>query len=89
MKLSSNRDLYEYLLLLASQLENQGAEVLRKDVSAAARTANVFPAPEFLGKSRIALRRVLSEGNSFMSQIDRAELQDVLGQLDVAFDGRR
>ncbi|MFZ0307036.1 MAG: hypothetical protein WAL89_02595 [Candidatus Sulfotelmatobacter sp.] len=88
MKLSNNRELYEYLLLLASQLESRGAEVLSKDVSAAARTANAFPATEFLGESRIALRRVLAEENSFLSQIDLAELQDVLGQLDAALDSR-
>ncbi|MGO8796658.1 MAG: hypothetical protein ACLQLC_17685 [Candidatus Sulfotelmatobacter sp.] len=88
MKLSSNRELYEYLLLLASQLERRGAEVLSKDVNAAARTANAFPATEFLGESRIALRRVLTEESGILSQVERADLLDVLKQLDAAFDRR-
>ncbi len=88
MKLSSNRELYEYLLLLASQLNDRGAGALSKDVARAARTVSAFPATEFLGESRIALRRVLAE-NVALSEIERADLQDVLGQLDAALDGRR
>jgi hypothetical protein len=75
MKLSSNRELYEYLLLLALRLESRGAEVLSKSVSAAARTANTFPATEFLGESRIALRRVLAEENGMLSQVELVDLR--------------
>jgi len=89
MKLSSNRAFYEYVVLLESQLRSRGSEALSKDVAAAGRTANTIPATEFLGESRIALRRVLAEENGILSQAERAELQDVLGQLDVALDGRR
>jgi hypothetical protein len=88
MKLSNNRELYEYLLLLASQLESPGAEVLSKEVSAASRIAGGIPATEFLGESRIALRHVLAKENGILNQTERADLLDVLKQLDEAFDRR-
>jgi len=87
MKLSSNRELYEYLVLLASQLEGR-SEALSRNVAAAARKANTIPATEFLGESRIALRRVLAEQNGILNQIERGDLEDVLRQLDAAFDRR-
>ena len=58
MKLSSNGELYKYRPLRDAQLKNRGSEVLNKDVAKALRTASAFPATEFLGESRIALRRV-------------------------------
>jgi len=88
MKLSSNHKLYEYLVLLASRLESRDAKVLSEDVSAAARTVSSFPVTEFLGESRIALRRVWAEENGILSQTEGADLQDVLSQLDVTLDGR-
>jgi hypothetical protein len=89
MKPSNNRELYEYLVLLESQLRSRGSDALSKNVAAAARTASTIPATEFLGESRIALRRVLAEENGILSQIERADLQDVLSQLDATLDGRR
>jgi len=80
--------LYKYLLLVASNLESCGS-ALSRDVSAAARTASTFPATEFLGESRIALRRVLAEEDGILSQIERADLQAALRQIDVALDERR
>jgi hypothetical protein len=88
MKLSSNSELHEYLVLLASQLESHGAVGLSKDVSAATRMASTIPATEFLGESRVVLRRVLAEENGILSQGERPDLQDVLKQLDEAFDWR-
>jgi hypothetical protein len=89
MKPSNNRELYEYLVLLESQLRSRCSDALSKNVAAAARTASTIPATEFLGESRIALRRVLAEENGILSQIERADLQDVLSQLDATLDGRR
>lgn len=88
MKLSSNRELYEYLVLLESRLRSRGSEASGKDVAAAARSASTIPATEFLGESRIALRRVLAEEKGILSRIEKADLQDVLNQLDAAFDRR-
>ena len=48
-----------------------------------------IPATEFLGKSRLALRRVRAEENGILSRIERADLQDVLRQLDAVLDGWR
>jgi hypothetical protein len=88
MKLPNNHELYEYLVLLASQLESRGSAALSRDVLAAARTVSAFPATEFLGESRIALRRVLLAENGVLNQVERTGLQDVLTQLDVSFDSR-
>jgi hypothetical protein len=89
MKLSNNRELYEYLVLLESKLKGYGSHGLSNDVAAAARTAATIPVTEFLGESRISLRRVLAEENGVLSQNERAEIQDVLQQLDASFDRRR
>jgi hypothetical protein len=88
MELSSNRELYEYLLFLDSQLESRGSGVLSKGLAAAARTASAIPVTEFLGESRIALRRVLAEESGILSRTERADLQHVLRQLDAALDTR-
>jgi len=88
MKLSSKRELYEYLVLLESRLRSRGSEALSKGLAAAARMANSIPATEFIGESRIALRRVLAEENGILSRIESTELQDVLIQLDAAVDRR-
>jgi hypothetical protein len=88
MKPSNHRELYEYLVLLASDLKSRGSETLSKDVAAASRTASTIPQTEFLGESRIALRRVLAEENGILNQTERDDLQDVLRQLDAAFARR-
>jgi hypothetical protein len=85
MKVSSNSELHEYLALLVSRPERVGAETLSKDVSTAARTVGVVPVTEFIGESRIALRRVLDQENGSLSKAERAEVQDVLSQLNAAF----
>jgi hypothetical protein len=87
MKLSSNPDLYEYLVRLASELEGR-LEALSRALAAAARTRSVIPATEFLGESRIVLRRVLAEENGILSQIERETLQDMLREVDATFDRR-
>jgi hypothetical protein len=84
--LSNNRDLYEYLLFLASVLEQRGATALSEIVQFASRLASTFPATEFLGESRIALRRVLGEENGILNDQERTDLCDVLKQLDSAFN---
>lgn len=88
MKPSNNRELYEYLVFLASELKSRGSETLSRDVAGASRTASTIPATEFLGESRIALKRVLAEENGILNQAERADLQDVLRQLDEAFARR-
>ena len=43
---------------------------------------------EFLGESRIALRRVLKEEDGVLTLQEREDLLDVLRQLDSALDNR-
>jgi|HubBroStandDraft_3_1064219.scaffolds.fasta_scaffold710867_1 hypothetical protein len=85
MNLSSNRALYEYLVSLESVLSTRGRPDLSRVAAAAARAANTIPATDFLGESRIALKRVLAEEGGIFSQVESADLQDVLRQLDEGF----
>ncbi|HEV2330235.1 MAG TPA: hypothetical protein VGY56_15745, partial [Verrucomicrobiae bacterium] len=43
---------------------------------------------EFLGESRIALRRVLAEQDGILTVQELADLSDVLRQLDESLDRR-
>jgi hypothetical protein len=85
---SNNRELYEYLLSLAAELKKRKFEELSEAVSFASRQAAGM-STEFLGETRIALRRVLKEEDGILTVQERADLSDVLRQLDEALDGRR
>lgn len=87
--LSNNRELYDYLVLLISALKERGAEALSKEVDHARRCSASNISTEFLGESRIALRRVLKDENGVLTQQERGDLLQVLKQLDDALDGRR
>ena len=86
--LSSNADLYEYLVALEIQLREHRLTELGDSVSSALGNASSL-ATEFLGEARIALRLVADRGRGALSGEGGAELDDVLKQLDVALDGRR
>jgi hypothetical protein len=85
--LSSNADLYAYLLELAEDLRRLGSAELAEVVTSASKQASSM-STEFLGESRIALRRVWSRGRTMLSERACADLVDVLKQLDVALDKR-
>jgi hypothetical protein len=87
MRLENNRQLYDYLVAIGATLDARGAVDLRRIVLTASRTAATIPATEFLGESRIALRRVENEQN-VLTESERLELLDVLRQLDEAFSRR-
>ena len=84
---SSNRELYEYLLFLRSELKQRGSEELSETVAAASRHASSM-STEFLGESRTALEQVLKYENGLLTEQDRADLSDVLKQLGEALDKR-
>jgi hypothetical protein len=85
--LSSNRDLYEYLLRLISELRNAGADKLARVVTFAAEQAAGI-STEFLGEARLALREVLNEENRALTEEGRADLINVIEQLNQALDQR-
>jgi hypothetical protein len=87
MRLENNRQLYDYLAAIGATLDTRGAVELSRIVLAASRTATGIPVTEFLGESRIALRRVENEQN-LLTESERLELLDVLRQLDEAFSRR-
>ena len=87
MKLANNRELYDYLLSLHKKLTERGAEILGKEVATASRYAAGM-STEFLGESRIILRKVAQDRSPILNEAERTELLAILQQLDAAFDRR-
>ena len=87
MALSNNSELHEYLIDLEGTLRRYGFVDLADAVATASRQASGL-STEFLGETRIALRRVSTLGQCALSAQERADLLDVLGQLDEALDRR-
>lgn len=86
-KLRNNRELYDYMVLLGSVLKDRGATSLGDAVEFACGQAT-SASTEFLGESRIALKRVAAEENGVLTDSQRAELFEVLRQIEDAFGGR-
>ena len=85
-RLSNHAELYQYLVFLGKTLEERHAEELREVVAHASRTATGNVSTEFLGESRIALRRVIKEEHGILTNPERKDVKDVLSQIDGAFD---
>jgi hypothetical protein len=82
-KLSSNTDLYNYLLSLGNLLADRGSPQLAESVRFAARQGTGL-STEFLGESRIALRRVLDTESGALQMHERDELQGVISQIETS-----
>jgi hypothetical protein len=84
MYLSSNQEVYDYLIWLAQTLNARG----RADLSELAVFAKAHAAmsTEFLGEARIALRRILKEESGALSQTERMDMEDVVHQLTAAIN---
>jgi hypothetical protein len=82
-ELSDNRDLYQYLIKLATRLTQAGSKKLADIAMFAASQASAM-STEFLGESRIALREIQSLEQGVLSDEERDELNAVLKQLDRA-----
>jgi len=85
--LSNNQQLYDYLVCLSAERKNRGAGELSEEILFASRHASGM-STEFLGESRISLRRVLQYGRDILTDREQDEIQDVLRQLDRALDKR-
>jgi ABC-type transporter Mla subunit MlaD len=88
-KLTSNQQLYEYLQALSRLLHERGAKDLSQTVANASRTAAGNVSTEFLGESRIALNRVMNEGQRALTSQERDDVADVLKQVNGAFGRKR
>jgi hypothetical protein len=85
--LKSNRELYEFMGVLTSRLRALGATTLEVVVETARHHAAGMNT-EFLGESRIALRRVLKDGRRVLTPADLDEIRDIVSQIDAAFGGQ-
>jgi hypothetical protein len=83
-RFSSNRELYEYLVSFSLELKRRGILGLSDAVDFAIAQAS-SSSTEFLGETRIALRRILSEENGSLTAQERSDVLDALAQLDEAF----
>jgi hypothetical protein len=81
--LSSNTDLYNYLLSLGDLLADRGLPELAESVRFAAGQATGL-STEFLGESRIALRRVLDAEAGVLHMHERDELRSIIGQVETS-----
>jgi hypothetical protein len=88
MRLADNRAWYDHLVTLAAHLREHGANAMADSVSSAPRQAAGL-STEFPGESRLALRKLRDSSLITLSDKDRADLTDVLAQLDVALYGKR
>ena len=86
-QLANNKELYDYLVDLSTKLGARGAELLAAIILSASRQSAGL-STEFLGESRIALRKVSDSDEVLLTDAERAEVTDVLKQLSVALDGR-
>lgn len=86
--LSGIKELYDYLMLLTSELKNRGSVELSNAVDHARRCSASNISTEFLGESRIALRRVSMEEKGILNDQEREDLSNILAQLDASFDRR-
>jgi len=86
-QLANNKELYDYLVVLAAKLRVGGAESLADMVFTASKQAAGLSA-DFLGESRIALRKLSDSDEVVLSDADREDLADVLRQLSSALDRR-
>jgi hypothetical protein len=84
MRLDNNRQLYDYLAAIGAKLNARGSVDLSRVVLTASRMVATIPDTEFLGESRIALRRVENE-QTVLTEDERLELLDIVRQLDEAF----
>ena len=83
----NNRELFDYLQWLTLELKRRSSPELSDAVAFASQQAASMSA-DFLGESRIAMRRILKEENGILTSQERADLSDVLKQLDDALDKR-
>lgn len=83
--MSSNRDLYEYLSSLSLTLKSRAVRELSDSLDFAIDQASSSSA-EFLGESRIALRRILNEEHGALMSEERVTLAGVLEQIDKALN---
>ena len=81
--LSSNKELYDYLVSLGNLLAERGSLQLAESVRLAARTGTGL-STEFIGESRIALQGVLDAEQGLLQAVERHELQSILAQVDFA-----
>ena len=68
-------------------LEERHAKELSEAVNHVSRMS-LFMSTEFLGESRIALKKVLKKGRSVLTKEERDDVKDVLAQIDGAFARR-
>jgi len=88
-QLSSNSELYEYLQSLSKLLRERQAKELSEAVAHASETSAGNLSTEFLGESRMALKRLLKKEHGVLNSEERAEVKDVLNQIDAAFDRKQ
>ena len=87
-RLSNNTELCQYLQFLWKTLEERHAKELSEAVAHASRMSP-YMTTEFLGESRIALRKLIKEEHGVLTSQERDDVRNVLNQIDGVFDRKR
>lgn len=85
--LSSSQELYDLLIGLALELRARGATGLAEAIDFATGQAGTS-ITEFVGESRIALRRVAAESEDVLSASESEHIREVIQQIDSRFQDR-
>jgi len=86
-QLANKQELFDYLIGLAASLRERGAESMAAIITIASKHA-AGPTTEFLGESRIALRKLVDLDLAVLSEQDKSEVAGVVNQLNAALDRR-
>jgi hypothetical protein len=86
-QIQDNSELYSYLRGLETKFRIAGSTGLADTLALASRHAGGM-STEFLGESRIALRKISDPARALLSEGELSDLRSVLDQLDIALDRR-
>src|SRR2546421_12751943 len=88
-RLANNAELHAYLSGLSQTLGERGSEKLAEAVFHASQLAAGNMITEFLGESRIALKRLIRGALGVLTDSEREDAKDVLFQLEQWFETRQ
>ena len=80
----NDKDLFDYLVWLGSELRSKGKPELAEEVGIASRFVRGSPS-EFLHEAQTVLNKVIVDCGSVLSETQLADAVGVIGQIESAF----
>jgi hypothetical protein len=82
--ISTNEDLYKYLIHLSHTLDSKGRQDIADEIRFASRFITGSPS-EFLHESQVVLKKLLDTSISLLQNEQKEEVKRVIEQIDVSF----